>query len=486
MKIRTPSANAASPRGINAAPTAPVPADDGQPGLPAAAIAGSADQFVAGSAKVGTAPGSLAAALAGFRTEKITPFNPFAPPPRVVLEGKLASGATATVEFTPGSSDPVLLKTGTVSREIKPCEAKQLLVSLVEEALANLPLSMTFTQATVNEQQVYPMIDRLALIPGALPELPVGSARGLTPVRRGVAEAHGLRLRKIDIEGLEYSVVEGGDKHDNKGAVILAPGFPDSWLTFQQTIPFLIHKGYYVVSFDLPGLGDSADPADLGRYKAASIGRDIGGIMERLGVDRYHVVGHDWGTPAAWYAAIQQPNKVRSLFVNNTGHPATFNEFGKSLPPLTDADALNSAYMIMLGASQSSAPDFFTSYNGFQFHDWLSGPTSGTDPHKYDFQVDLLRPGALAAGRKHYQANLPDFFGSWSEAGPVRVPTTGLFPEGDNAYLRRDSMASSGQFVEAPFEFHDIPGAGHWMPLSEAKLYQKLLLAHLERHGDDA
>ena len=50
--------------------------------------------------------------------------------------------------------------------------------------------------------------------------------------------------------------------------------------------------------------------------------------MSDAGVERAHVVGHDWGAAVAWALAALAPDRVDHLVALSVGHPATFRAGG--------------------------------------------------------------------------------------------------------------------------------------------------------------
>ena len=52
------------------------------------------------------------------------------------------------------------------------------------------------------------------------------------------------------------------------------------------------------------------------------------GILDALGVQRAHVVGHDWGAALAWAMAAFVPDRVDHLVALSVGHPSAFRDAG--------------------------------------------------------------------------------------------------------------------------------------------------------------
>src|SRR2546425_1074753 len=47
-------------------------------------------------------------------------------------------------------------------------------------------------------------------------------------------------------------------------------------------------------------------------------------LCDELGVERAHVVGHDWGAGVAWVLAMMAPERVDRLVVLSVGHANVF------------------------------------------------------------------------------------------------------------------------------------------------------------------
>ena len=52
------------------------------------------------------------------------------------------------------------------------------------------------------------------------------------------------------------------------------------------------------------------------------------GVLDHLGIERAHVVGHDWGAALAWALAAFAPERVDHLAVLSVGHPGSFRGAG--------------------------------------------------------------------------------------------------------------------------------------------------------------
>ena len=72
------------------------------------------------------------------------------------------------------------------------------------------------------------------------------------------------------------------------------------------------------------GYGASDKPAEVEAYSIPFLAIDVTGILDQLGIERAHVVGHDWGAAVVWATATFAPDRVDHLVALSVGHPSAF------------------------------------------------------------------------------------------------------------------------------------------------------------------
>lgn len=123
---------------------------------------------------------------------------------------------------------------------------------------------------------------------------------------------------EVDGVGTEYEVSGQGRP------VLLLHGFPDSGRLWRHQVPALTEAGFRVIVPDLRGFGRSDKPPAVEAYSVGALVGDVIGVLADAGLDKAHVVGHDWGAALAWVLASIAPDRVDHLVVLSVGHPATF------------------------------------------------------------------------------------------------------------------------------------------------------------------
>jgi pimeloyl-ACP methyl ester carboxylesterase len=108
-------------------------------------------------------------------------------------------------------------------------------------------------------------------------------------------------------------------------AVILLHGFPESHRTWREVAPRLQDE-FFLVMPDQRGFAGSDLPQDVEAYKTDLLIDDIFALADALGVERFALVGHDWGGAVAWGAALRDDPRLTRLAIINAPHPLIFQK----------------------------------------------------------------------------------------------------------------------------------------------------------------
>jgi pimeloyl-ACP methyl ester carboxylesterase len=122
------------------------------------------------------------------------------------------------------------------------------------------------------------------------------------------AQTEPIASRTSQVNGVELHYLTAG----HGPAVILLHGYTQTSRMWRPIIPLLAAK-FTVIAPDLPGIGDSAIPADGLDMKNAAI--RVHALAKSLGVEKARVVGHDIGLMVAYAYAAQFPAETEKLVV---------------------------------------------------------------------------------------------------------------------------------------------------------------------------
>jgi len=288
---------------------------------------------------------------------------------------------------------------------------------------------------------------------------PVLGQDGETPSPIDVAAI----TQTVQVGDLAFPVVDSGEGP----AVLLLHGFPDSRHLWRYQIPALADAGFRVLAPDLRGFGDAPKPTGVGAYRLSTVIDDLTGLLDTLGVATAHVVGHDWGGTVAWVFAGRHPERTRSVTGLTVGAPGS--------PGRRTVEQLEKFWYIFFFQHEGPAEEWLRRGDWQGLRAWTRGEG---DLGRY--VDDLSRPGALTAALNWYRANFsPASLNQTSAAAPrITVPALGV-SAGRDAYLLEAHVQSSEAMVDAPWRYHRIDDASHWLMLDQPAEVNRVLLGFL-------
>jgi pimeloyl-ACP methyl ester carboxylesterase len=252
-------------------------------------------------------------------------------------------------------------------------------------------------------------------------------------------------------------------------AIILLHGFPESHRTWREIAPRLRERFRLVIP-DQRGFAGSDRPQELEAYKTATLVEDVFALADALSIDRFSLVGHDWGGAVAWAAAMRGDRRLERLAIVNSPHPFLFQ---KSL--IEDSGQRAASQYI----NAFRAPGFETMIETKGF-DWFFKKTFSSHvdlslisaSEKRQYFADWSQPGALTAMLNWYRSSplvvpppgmtvpLPDALLRLSKR--IGIPTLVVWGMRDRALLPVQLEGLSE--VVADIEILRIADAGHFAP----------------------
>ena len=279
-------------------------------------------------------------------------------------------------------------------------------------------------------------------------------------------------LRKAALStGVTLNVALAGDP--GHPPVILLHGFPESHRTWRELAPRL-QDHFFLVMPDQRGFAGSDLPQDVEAYRSDTLIDDIFALADALSIEKFALVGHDWGGAIAWGAALRNDPRLTRLAIINSPHPLIFQ---KSL---------------IESEQQRAASQYITAFRGPGFEkmveakgfDWFFDTTFARhvdvskigDAERQQYIADWSQPGAFNAMLNWYRGSrvvvpplgiavpLPDWL--LRDFPAVKVPTLVVWGMDDKALL---SLQLDGldELVE-DLTVVRLPAVGHFAPWEAA------------------
>jgi pimeloyl-ACP methyl ester carboxylesterase len=267
-------------------------------------------------------------------------------------------------------------------------------------------------------------------------------------------------------DGLTFDVRDAGPPDGDP--VVLLHGFPQDSTAWKKVAPALHQHGLRTLAPDQRGYSPMARPRSRASYRLRETTADVLALMDAAGLERAHVVGHDWGGVVGWALGAWHPDRVRTLTALSVPHPAAM---AKAM--VTSDQALRSYYMALFQVPR--LPErLLLAGDGAALRRMLH--RGGLPDDAVEHYVARMRePGALSAALGWYRA-LP-----WSgrdAVGKVRVPTLHVWSTGD-AFLGRAATEATAPFVDAPYRLEVLDDVTHWIPELAPDRVAELITAHV-------
>jgi pimeloyl-ACP methyl ester carboxylesterase len=286
-------------------------------------------------------------------------------------------------------------------------------------------------------------------------------------------QEHLLRHHKAALGEVTLHFVEAGPQTGE--AVVLLHGWPQSGFAWRRVLPELADR-YRVIAPDLRGFGDSSKP--MTGYDTRTVGQDIVRLLDRLGIDRAHVVGHDFGAATAFAIAGGWRDRVATLAILDMLIPGfgledlvRFSPSGFGLWHLAFHAAPDVPEMLIAGRERE--------YLGWFFRNHAYDPSAITAEDLEIYVRNYQQAGAARAAMGYYRALYEDAEQNRELAKTkLAIPVLALggafsIGEGVGACMRR--LAEN---VESAI----VPDSGHWVAEEQPEWLAERLLAFLAAH----
>jgi len=275
-------------------------------------------------------------------------------------------------------------------------------------------------------------------------------------------------LQRIPLStGVTLNVALAGDR--SKPPVILLHGFPESHRTWREVAPRLQDQ-FYLAMPDQRGFAGSDRPQEVEAYATDKLVDDIFALADVLGLQRFALVGHDWGGAIAWPAALRRDPRLTRLAIINAPHPVIMQ---KSV--IEDPEQRAASQYINI----FRAPGFEQSVEAMGYDTFFEKTFGGhadlsliSEAEKQQYIADWSQPDGFTAMLNWYRAmrrivpppgvtvQLPDWV--LKPFPKVRAPTLVIWGMRDKALLpvQLDGLED----LVDDLTIVRLPGAGHFAP----------------------
>ena len=283
-------------------------------------------------------------------------------------------------------------------------------------------------------------------------------------VRHEFAEVHGERLH----------YVRAGEGEP----IVFLHGFPQFWYAWREQLAEF-SADHLVIAADLRGYNLSSKPKRRQRFAMSLLVEDLRALVEHLGVERFVLVGHDWGGLIGWAFALIYPEQLRKMVITTATHPGLLDQALRE-----DGEQQEASQFTLLLAEDGieerlAADDFALLAGAILEFDFLSEEDRAAYRRAWS-QQDALRAmvdyyrvsgyGPPHDGRPGFGDYAPEI-----RDKTIVVPTLVIYAEG-SPYVRPATLEGLESLVP-DLRLHRVPSQTHWLHEESPELVNGLIRA---------
>ena len=256
-----------------------------------------------------------------------------------------------------------------------------------------------------------------------------------------------FKTESVQADGVTLHVRVGG----NGPAVVLIHGFGDTG-DMWSPLAAALAKDHRVVVPDLRGMGLSSKPE--GGYEKKTQAADIRAVLDKLGIDKADIVGHDIGTMVAYAYAARYPDKTTKLVVMDAPVPGVppWEQIVRS-PALWHFDFGGKDALRLVKGRERIYLDRF-------WNEFAADPTKIDEGTRASYAKLYARPGAMKAAFAQFLSIRKDAEDN-AESVKTRLTMPVLAIGGEKSFGANEAVVMRNAATQVTELV--IPGAGHWL-----------------------
>lgn len=276
------------------------------------------------------------------------------------------------------------------------------------------------------------------------------------------------RVIEVKVDSFSFNVRTAGDAKEGI-PVILLHGFPETSRMWMKIIEELSQQGYYCIAPDQRGYSPGARPKGKENYSYDLLVSDVVKIADALGIEKFHLIGHDWGCAIGWRVTQKYPERVKSYTAMSVPHPNAFNRSYLEDKEQNKASSYIRSFQIPFLA------EWILSKNN---HKKLIESWNKISEEEIEAYLDVFsQKEALASTVNWYRANLKDK----NDIDSVSVPVLFIWGNKD-LYIRRYGVELTHKYVTGDYRFVELD-AGHWLIQEEYGKVSSEIFTHLKKYN---
>ena len=275
----------------------------------------------------------------------------------------------------------------------------------------------------------------------------------------------GESFADINLDNFTFNCRVSGVENEGE-AVILLHGFPETSRMWSQLIPILANEGFKVIAPDQRGYSQGARPSKISDYTIDKLSKDITDIADAFQLEKFHLIGHDWGSAVGWYTVSINADRIISWTALSVPH---LDAFFESIN--TDKEQQRKSQYISF-FKKPVLPELYFKIFGYKYLKDIWRKSSTLEIEKY-LEV-FKQKGALKASLNWYRANIKN---SNNMIGNIDTSTLILYGIKDMA-IGEKSVDESAKYLKGEYNIEKLD-VGHWLIQESFESVSHSILKHL-------
>ncbi len=279
----------------------------------------------------------------------------------------------------------------------------------------------------------------------------------------------GESFADVSVDELTFTCRVSGIKNDGE-AVILLHGFPETSRMYYDLIPVLVSEGFKVVAPDQRGYSPGARLPKISDYSIDKLSQDVIDIADAFQFEKFHLIGHDWGSAVGWVTVAFHSDRVISWTALSVPHLDAFFEAMNNNPE----QQRKSQYINFF--KKAIFPELYFKIFGYKYLKDIWRKSSKEEIEKY-LEV-FKQKGALKSSLNWYRANMKN---DDKSIGDIAAPTLIIYGLKDMA-IGEKSVDESEIYLKGDYKIEKLE-SGHWLIQESFEAVSKSIINHLTNYS---
>ena len=254
---------------------------------------------------------------------------------------------------------------------------------------------------------------------------------------------------------------------NDKGNIFLLHGFPETSRMWNDLMSVLEKEGYRIIAPDQRGYSKGARPLKVSDYTIDKLSQDILDIADEFNIDKFHLVGHDWGSAVSWYLTSNFPDRIITLSALSVPHLDAFvYSMRNDLIQIKKSEYISFFNKPIL-------PEIY--FKIFSYRNLKRIWSKSSESEIVSYLEIFKQRRALKSALNWYRANFRD---DESRIGDISTSTLIIYGMNDMA-IDVKSVNDSKKYLKGKYKIEKLD-SGHWLIQESFEEVSKSIIEHIK------